>query len=73
MLAAAREDEEAPPRADVRELDLLPLVLQVHLVGEAELDVVHQLRATGRLGRLGIRLVEVQVEPRGKPQVEYAP
>src|SRR5207253_1740355 len=31
--AAAREDEEAPPRAHVRELDLLPLVLQLHLVG----------------------------------------
>ena len=33
---AAREDEEAAPRADVVEAHLLPLVLQVHLVGEAE-------------------------------------
>ena len=48
VLAAAREDEEAAARADVRELHLLPLVLQVHLVGEAELDVVDQLRAAGR-------------------------
>ena len=56
VLAAAREDEEAAPRADVRELDLLPLVLQVHLVGEAELDVIDQLRPARRLARLaGLR------------------
>src|SRR5437763_1236900 len=52
MLAAAREHEEAAPRADMGQLHLLPGVLQVHLVGEAELDVVDQLRPARRLARL---------------------
>ena len=56
------EDEEAAARAHVGQAHLLPLVLQVHLVGEAELDVVHQLRPARGLGRLGGRQVEVDVQ-----------
>ena len=45
------------------EADLLPFVLQVHLVGEAELDVVDQLRALGRLGRLARLVVRPERAP----------
>ena len=55
VLAAAREDEEAAARADMGQAHLLPLVLQVHLVGEADLHVVDQRLAARRLGRLAGR------------------
>ena len=63
QVAAVGEDEEAAPRAHVGQADFLPLVLQQHLVGEADAQVVHQARAVRRLGRVGRHQVEVDVDP----------
>ena len=56
MALAAVEDEEAAAGADVHQTHLLPVAVDVHLVGEPDLHRVGQRLAAGRVQRFGRRV-----------------
>ena len=68
------EDEEAAAGTDMAEPDPLPLALQLQLVGIAQLYMVGQRLAAGRLGGLGRRQTGDVEVPRAQlglgPQVD---